>query len=139
MSYHLHFWKEVIPSGLEAGVICDLVCEHEELEGMARFSVPRIKAMFSETFPGIQDHGPQLVWEEGDDGFEVAWPFAPTPTETFAFSVTCGDRLLKDREAISRIIAIAGRLGCALYDPQVERQYALPEIENSPPMTFSTA
>jgi len=138
MSYHLHFWKEVTPSGLEPGVICDLVCDHEEPEGMARFSVPRIKALFNEAFPGIQDQGPQMVWDEGDDGFEVAWPFVPTPTETFAFSVTCAEGLLKDREAMGRIIAIAGRLGCALYDPQVERQYILPETPHEETATYST-
>lgn len=138
MSYHFHFWKEVVPSGLDPGVICDLVCEHEEVEGMARFSVPRIKAMFNETFPGIQDHGPQLVWEDGDDGFEVAWAITPTPTETFAFSVSCGDGLLKNRDTITRIVRIAGRLGCAVYDPQAEQQYALPEVPDTQAATYST-
>ncbi|HOW69994.1 MAG TPA: hypothetical protein PKY77_05275 [Phycisphaerae bacterium] len=138
MSYHLYFWKEVFPSGLEPGVLCDLVCEHEEPEGMARLSVSRLKTLFNEAFPGIQDHGPQLVWEEGDDGFEVAWPFVPTSTETFAFSVNCADGLLRDRGAVDRIIAIAGRLGCALYDPQVERQYILADALEARAATYST-
>jgi hypothetical protein len=138
MSYHMHFWKEVVPSGLEPGVICDLVCEHEEPEGLAHFSVPRIKAMFNEAFPGIQDHGPQMVWEESDDGFEVAWPFAPTPTETFAFSVNCEDGLLRNQEAIAQLMGIAIRLGCTLYDPQSERQYTLPDTAGAPSSTCGT-
>ncbi|MGA9038897.1 MAG: hypothetical protein WB421_00030, partial [Terriglobales bacterium] len=40
---------------------------------------------------------------------------------------TCGFELLKSQESMNRLIEAVASLGCALYDPQIDKRFEQPE------------
>ena len=111
--------------GLAPDEVCNLLAEEQHIEGIVNLPIEKVKQNFAEVFPGINDCLSYLAWEGDDSYFQVHWP--PDPVNVLI--VNCGYKLLESPDTINRIIDVAHRFGCALYDPQLSQRFEQPDLD----------
>ena len=123
MAYSLYFWRQTRSIDESPDEICAKLCKDVPVAGVAELPIIAIREAFAHAFSGMNDGLSYLDWEGDRSYFEVHWPAGPVNM----FHVSCGYELLKSPETMNRIIEIATKFGCALYDPQTEERYDQPD------------
>jgi len=126
MSYDLCFWRQTRPLELTPEQICDALALDEPVDGIASLPVEEIKNALLTEFPDIDDELDSMLWENDESCFRVWWPAFRN-----YISITCSYNLLENPDPLNRVIALMGRFGCALYDPQTGQRYRQPNIDPS--------
>lgn len=123
MAYSLYFWRETEAALATADEVCAQLCEELAVPGVAQLPMDRIRQSFVDAFPGIKEGASGLEWEGSGSYFEVEW----SPARCNLLTVLCGYKLLKSPDTMNRIIDVAAKFGCALYDPQTGERYQQPD------------
>ena len=126
MSYDLYFWRQA--KGFEKSPvdILDALSEDQPVAGIVAFPRKQVCQVIVEAFPNIADEDFELTWEGAGSYFQISFGHA-NETDVHLITANCGYELLKEPEALNRLIAVLGKLGCALYDPQAGKRYEQPE------------
>ncbi|WP_395739522.1 hypothetical protein [Prosthecobacter sp.] len=126
MSYDLYFWREEQPAQRTADETIDLLGTDRPIPGYAKFPNDFVVAAFQDEFPEIAFEMQQLVWRGHDTGFEINFSH-PDDDHIHLMTATCGHGLLQHTDILNRIIDVAHRFGCGMYDPQVPQRYPEPD------------
>ncbi len=127
MSYDLHFWREIQPSGkAPAEILSTCLAEDGPCELLASWFSDDVKKLFKEHFPNIIDAGRHLWWEGESSGFNVELLYSED-SNVKLITILCGHKLLDSEETMNAIIDIGTELGCALYDPQIGKRFEQPD------------
>lgn len=126
MSYDLYFWREELKSSMKPDEIVDLLGMEQPVDGFSKFPNSAVVEAFQQEFPEMVPEMHQLAWQGHDTGFEISLSH-PDDDHAHLISATCGYGLLKHADVLNRIIDVAHRFGCGLYDPQVPARYPEPD------------
>jgi hypothetical protein len=126
MSYDLYFWRQTDDTQMRPGEVMNILSKDEPVYGIAAFPRDHVRRVLKEYFPDIQDGDFELTWEGAGSYFEMSFSHA-NEKDVHLIVVNCGYELLKSPEAMNRLIDACTSLGCALYDPQVDKRFSQPE------------
>lgn len=125
MAYSMYFWREVGAVSIPPDEVCNKLCQEREVEGVEALPIDAIKQSFADEFAELKIGILSLIWEGAGSYFEVHWP----ADVTNILIVSCGFKLLNSPATMNRIIDVAAKYGCAVYDPQTGKRYPQPQIE----------
>ena len=126
MSYDLYFWRQTAPTDLAAEDLLAVLERENGHPAVAGFERDDVAAAFLQSFPAVEIGDLQLMWEGEGSYFEVHYGFGPH-NRVFYIAVNCGYELVKNSpDTMNTIIDVGNRLGCGLYDPQVNTRFDQP-------------
>lgn len=106
--------------------IIDALSKDKPVPGIASFPRERVRILLKESFPEIVDGDFELNWDGDGSYFQIVFNHA-TEKDVHLIIASCGYELVKAANAVNRLIETCTSLGCALYDPQLDKRYEQPE------------
>jgi len=126
MSYDLYFWREESPVAASPEAILQLLDQERPMDGFGRFPNDAVVDAFQAEFPEITFSHQQLCWEGHGSYFHIHFSHSDD-NHIHLIAANCGYDLLQHSEVLNRIIDVAHKFGCGMYDPQVPQRYPEPD------------
>lgn len=118
MSYDLNFWRQSADESRTPQAIYETFCAGEEVHGLVELPMSEMVAALIDAFPEAEsgETGPSGRWFEGISGggaMTIEWT-------RFFLRADCYGMTGDD---MNKVIDVAHRFECPLYDPQVNERF----------------